>query len=390
MNLTNEVESFLTEAKTTIQNQTERLNKIECDLGRPPRGPIGDQDTPNPADKILRKSTAPTDSPRLGAVLKGIVLGDWSEAEAEKRAIGGSSDAVGGVLLPTDIAQEVIDFSRAASVCMSAGARTLLMDTGNLRIPRLTSDPVGTWKPENDYLMPTNISFEAVDFKAHTLVASLRCSVELFEDSRLVNEIMISTLTKALGLQLDQAILRGSGVPVAGSGPFGSGGSNAPMGIRFTPGVNLVPAAANAGTAITRELISSACETIWDANGNPNACVMSPREMGILDRLKDTLYQPLRSFPSYDQLSKHVTTSLSTTLPSLATPPVNNTSELFVGDFSEIIVGIRTGWTVEASRGASEAFDRLQVAVRIYGRYDIGLMHPAHFVVLQNLSALSA
>jgi HK97 family phage major capsid protein len=197
-------------------------------------------------------------------------------------------------------------------------------------------------------------------------------------------------LTKALGLQLDQAILQGSGVPVAGSGPFGSGGSNAPMGIRYTPGVNLVPAAANAGTPITRELISSACETIWDANGNPNACVMSPREYGILDRYKDSLLQPLRSFPSYDSLSKHVTTSLSTTLPSLATPPTNSTSELFVGDFSKIIVGIRTNWTVEASRGASEAFDRLQVAVRIYGRYDIGLMHAQHFVVLQNLSALSA
>ena len=44
-------------------------------------------------------------------------------------------------------------------------------------------------------------------------------------------------------------------------------------------------------------------------------------------------------------------------------------------------------WTVEASRGFSEAFDRLQVAVRIYGRFDVALLHPQHFVVVKTLKA---
>ena len=233
-NLKTEVKEFLTEAKQQLREERERIN------GRPARGPIDGYEYPT--KKFQKGVTTRTANPRLGSVLKGIVTGNWGEAEEEKRAIGGTSDAAGGYLLPLAIAQEVIDFARAKSVCMDAGASTLLLDTGNVRIPRIASDPVGTWKMENDYLVPTNITFDAVDFKAHTLTANVRCSIELFEDSELVNELMASTMMKALGLQLDQAILRGSGAVIPGVGMHT--GTNTPLGIRFTPNVNLVDAAA--------------------------------------------------------------------------------------------------------------------------------------------------
>lgn len=71
----------------------------------------------------------------------------------------------------------------------------------------------------------------------------------------------------------------------------------------------------------------------------------------------------------------------------MADTPTATTSELFVGDFTEVIVGLRTNWTVEATRGFAGAFDHLQVAVRIYGRFDIAVQHPQHFVVVDNLTA---
>src|ERR1035441_10209174 len=117
-------------------------------------------------------------------------------------------------------------------------------------------------------------------------MASLRASVELFEDSNLVNEVSLNSLTKALGLQLDQAILRGTGTTM-------------PLGLRNTTGVTVTNAGAGAGAQITRDMIANACQTIWNANGNANAVVMSPREYGILDRFKDSLTQPLNPLPSY-------------------------------------------------------------------------------------------
>jgi HK97 family phage major capsid protein len=227
---------------------------------------------------------------------------------------------------------------------------------------------------ENDLVTPTAITFEAVDLKARTLVALVQCSIELFEDSAVINEVMRNSLSKALGQQLDAAILRGTGTAV-------------PLGIRNTTNVTVTPAAAGAGAVISRELISNACQTIWSANGTPNAVIMSPREYGILDRSVDSLTQPLKPFPSYDSLTKLFTSAIPVNLDSLATPATQTTSECYVGDFSEVIVGMRTNFTVEATRGFAGAFDHLQVAVRLYGRFDVAVSHPQHFVVISNLKA---
>ena len=371
--LTNEVQTCVSEAKQTLHDTTQRVDALERSRTMPNRPSLG-EDTPKP-EKLLRKAVAPTETPMLGSYLKGVVTGNWSGYEKRDSDIPLSSTlGSGGYSLPLDISAEVIDFARAKSVCMDAGCRTILMSAGNFRLPRLASDPVGVWKPENLWMEPTTISFEGVDLKAHTLCAIVRCSIELFEDSAVINEIMVNSLTRALGLQLDQAILLGTG-------------TNMPLGIRNTPGVTLVDAAAGAGAQVSRALISNASQIIWQANGVPNAVIMSPREYGILDRQVDSLTQPLRPFPSYDALTKHVTSSIPETLDSLASPATQTTSELFVGDFSQVAIGIRTNWQVEATRLGAGAFDHLQVAVRLYGRFDVAVLHPQMFVVVKNLSA---
>src|ERR1017187_4440430 len=314
----------MSQAKETLDQNTKRIELLE--RTNRPYALIGDQDnnTPKVADKILKRSVKPTEDPMIGSYLKGIVTGNWSGLESEKRDAMSSVNAAGGFMLSLGVSQEVVDFARSKSVCFEAGARTLTMGEGAMMIPRVASDPVGVWHVENAFEVPESITFEGIPLKAHTLVATIRASVELFEDSRLVNEVILNSLTKALGLQLDQALLRGTGTTM-------------PLGVRNTPGVTVVNAAAGAGAVITREMISTACQAIWSANGTPNAVIMSPREYGILDRLQDTLYQPLRSFPSYDQLSKQFTTSIPITLDSLVTPATQTTSELYVGDFSELV-----------------------------------------------------
>jgi len=66
-------------------------------------------------------------------------------------------------------------------------------------------------------------------------------------------------------------------------------------------------------------------------------------------------------------------------LPSVADPAATTTSELYVGDFTQAVIGLRTDFTVEASRSAEGAFHMMQVLVRLYGRFDVGILHPAHF-----------
>ena len=52
-----------------------------------------------------------------------------------------------------------------------------------------------------------------------------------------------------------------------------------------------------------------------------------------------------------------------------------------VGDFSNLLIGLRTSFRLEATRIGAGAFENLQVAVRAFLRADIQLAHPETFVV---------
>jgi HK97 family phage major capsid protein len=60
-------------------------------------------------------------------------------------------------------------------------------------------------------------------------------------------------------------------------------------------------------------------------------------------------------------------------------------SEAYVGDFRELLIGIRTAFKLEASRVAGSAFENLQVYIRAYIRADIALAHPKLFTVVQGI-----
>ena len=61
-------------------------------------------------------------------------------------------------------------------------------------------------------------------------------------------------------------------------------------------------------------------------------------------------------------------------------------TDAYVGDFSDLLIGMRTNFRLEVSRQAADAtnsaFTNMQVWVRAYLRADIQLAHPESFVVI--------
>jgi HK97 family phage major capsid protein len=61
-------------------------------------------------------------------------------------------------------------------------------------------------------------------------------------------------------------------------------------------------------------------------------------------------------------------------------------TDAYVGDFSNLLIGMRTSFRLEVSRQAADAtnsaFSNLQVWVRAYLRADIQLSHPEAFVAI--------
>jgi HK97 family phage major capsid protein len=316
----------------------------------------------------------------FGRFLRGAATGNWKHAEAEKRALGNSSDVGGGYLVPAILSSDVIDLARNNSVCFKAGALTLPMDSATLSIAKLTQDILPAWKIENQPGAFADAQFGSVKLQARTLMALASISVELLEDAPNCEQLLETSLGKVLALEIDRAALRGDS------------SASSPLGVKNAQGVTVTNLATNglafsqANVAQIYPAFAAGILTIMNKNGLPNAVIYAPRTAMELDQLVDTIGDTLGIPPSFQALEKYVTNS---TPINLAHGSSNVASDAILGDFSQMIVGVRTALTVEISReagsSAGSAFTNAQVWIRALLRADVVLAHPEFFCVLDGI-----
>jgi HK97 family phage major capsid protein len=314
----------------------------------------------------------------IGRLVRAAATGDWSKAQAEKRAMGGSSDILGGYLVPAPLAAGIIDLARNKARVFEAGAQTIpMVNSNSLTLAKLLSDVGVGWKTENQPGSFADATFGAITLEARTLMSLASMSIELVEDSANLDNVVQNSMGSAIALELDRACLRGD-----------SGGAS-PTGIRNTPNIQTVDLGVN-GAALTAaagySFWSQAVQKVWEKNGEANAAIFAPRTAGVLDRLLDGMNNPQRPPASFEALQKLVTNQI----------PITNTkgtattaSESYVADFTELLVGMRTDLTLELTRAAGDAsgsaFTKLQLWMRMYLRADVALMRPEHFVLIDGI-----
>lgn len=308
---------------------------------------------------------------RFGRIVKGIATGDWSDAQAERRALSVGMGSEGGFLVPSEVSDRFIDLARSKSVIMEAGALTLPLNAAETTIGRLDTDPTATWKAENQTITEdTAMRIGAYTLRPKTLASLVALSVELVADGQNLEQIVENAISAAMALQLDQAILRGSG------------GSTEVKGIKTwsedpTPKV----AVKSLAGPITYDAISDELLTIENQNGAPNAWITSPRTLNVLRKSKDGQGQYLKFPDWFASLIRLSTTSIPTNLGG-----GSNETEAYLGDFTQLIVGIRSGVELAVSREAGDAFKKAQVWVRGLLRADMVLTRPNHFVVIDQIT----
>jgi HK97 family phage major capsid protein len=316
----------------------------------------------------------------FGRFVRAAATGNWKNAEAEKRALAGSSDVGGGYLVPSILAGDVIDLARNASVCFKAGAITLPMESSTLSVAKLTQDIIPAWKQENAAGAFADAQFGSVKLQSRTLMALASLSVELFEDAPNIENLIETSLAKVLGLEIDRAALRGDG------------SASSPIGVKNAQGVTVTNLATNglafsqANVLLVYPTFSNGVLTILNKNGQPNAVVYAPRTAIELDQLTNTLGDSLEPPPSFDALEKYTTNSTPINLTHGA---ANTASDAILGAFSQMIIGMRTDLQIEITRvgggSAGSAFTNLQVWIRAYLRADVVLAHPEFFCVLDGI-----
>lgn len=318
------------------------------------------------------------DAPRmhLGRMVRAIAFGNRKGlSDLEVRALSEGVDSAGGYTVPEVVASSFLDRLRPNLVTMRAGARTVPMTSDTLHIARLAQPGVTplNWKVENAPITESAIALERVTFTAHTLPCLIKMSIELSEDSVNIDQIIDRELRAALAAELDRVALRGSGT------------APEPKGIRFQTGVPLQGSGTD-GAALTYDPILDAGFTVLGANvpAENVKVILNARGAKSLAKLKDTQQNYLTPPAAFTAWGPPLVTNA---IPNnLTVGTSTDCSEVYVGDFSELLIGVRTTFRIEVSRQAgdatSSAFTNLQLWVRCYLRADVQVGHPDAFCVM--------
>jgi HK97 family phage major capsid protein len=319
---------------------------------------------------------APTNMPSFGEMMAAVLTGD-------DRHLGGKTPPMmastatgpgGGYFVPHVIGSELIDLARPAMVTAQAGVQTIGMPGPDLRIVRATADPVGSYVPELGNIPASNPSFGTINLSAKKHSTLIPLSREVIEDAVGLPGAIQSMAVAAVAQVIDRAVL------------IGEAAGNGPMGIATSAHTTKV---AGIGTPNYADAID-AVRRILAAN-HPGAMdrlswVMNPREWATYAGLVSTGAgadgQPLQAPPALDALRRFTTTQID--------------GRMIVGDFSAAVLGIRSGVQVEVLNGGSatdaggltlDAVSNDCQFMRITVRFDVGIMRPTWFVVLDGVTA---
>jgi HK97 family phage major capsid protein len=301
----------------------------------------------------------------LGRMVRGIVTGNWDNAQAEKRTIDQSG--TGAYLVPEILSSEVIDQARSQAVCFNAGAKLVPMESNTLDMARVASGPSGSWKEESAAISAeSDMTFENVKFEAKTLYMLATVSIEEFEDAEMLDQTIRNAIAKNLALQLDLSALRGSGT------------DNNPTGILNQSGILNKTAV---GLIEGYNEFSLAYQDILSNNFEPNAVIYAPAVWGAVDRFVDGGGEYITPPKSYQKLNELVSSQIPTDLGD-----GSDETEIYMGDFTNLLIGSRKKLKIEASRTAESGFKEGTIAIRAYLRSDVQLANPKAFKVLEGVT----
>jgi len=305
----------------------------------------------------------------FGRYIRGVSSGDWKGADPERRAMAEGTMATGGFMVPTLLSTQIIDLARNKAQVLRAGASVFPMENSQVNVARWSVDPVPAWHGENTLITNTDAAVQQVILRAQSLAVLTTVSRELVEDTDEATGASVTDALKAafasqMALSLDTAALYGTGAP-----PM-------PLGIKNTAGVTVVPMATNGAAPTNYDWLINAVGTLRGFNEEPNAVIYSPRTEQELATLKDTqgryLDPPvaLATIPTYttNQIGNAFTVGTGTT-----------TSDAFIGDWSQLYVGMRTEFQIQVLAERYVEFG--QIGFLGWLRADIAVARPKAFVV---------
>ncbi len=309
----------------------------------------------------------------MGEFLRGVA--GLRSTESVRNALSIGTDSAGGFSLPSYLQLPMIAALAPQSALLTAGAGVSILEEGskNYRIAAINTVPTAAWRNEGGALAESDPVFRNVDLTPRSLSFQFKTSRELLFDSANLEQALYTVIAQAFAKELDRAGLRGSG--------------SAPQirGILNTSGIQAVANGANGASLATTAYANliAALQAILAADGpTPTAAIMSPRSLTTLAGLLDTTNQPRRA-PQILEPWKILATSQ---IPNnLTVGTSTDCSEIYVGDFSNLVYFIREGVSIQPLKELHAGTGEIGFAC--HTRADVGLLYPAALSVVTGVRA---
>lgn len=300
----------------------------------------------------------------LRKALRGIVSGDWKDADAERRAMGEGTTTGGGYLVPTLLSAQLIDLARNRTRVLQAGARIVPMENRKVVAAKWTGDQSAAWHSEHGVIAPSDASLGSVELNAQTMTSLVVVSRELIEDADNVEEELRNAFAAQFALTMDKVAL------------YGTGTAPEPRGVKNVATVAKTPLATDGATPADYDFLADAIGRLADANEAATGIIYSPRTERVLGKLKDAQKQPL-AMPAYVADVRRYSTNQ---VPNDLTVGAGTTcSDVFTADWSQLLIGMRTNLQLQV---LSERYaDTGEVGFLAWMRGDVAVARSAAFDV---------
>ncbi|NMZ72968.1 phage major capsid protein [Pseudomonas nitroreducens] len=347
-----------------------------------------------PASRVEGPYGKPVAGAKVAQMVRLLAATQGNQSEAAKLAKDGgySSDVqmalstvtpgAGGVLVPENMATEVIESLRPRSIVRKMGVRSVPLNNGNLTMPRISGNTVVTYIGTETDIPVTGMTFDDTKLSAKKAAAIVPVSNDLIRMSGVnprVDQIVANDLTVSMGLSEDLHFIRSDGSGVL------------PKGLRYWAiPANVLPAPVAPTLEQIDLYLGGMMLRVETAYIDMTGCgwLMHPRTLRWLQALRDG--NGNKAYPEIDAgMLKGYPVGLSTQI------PVNlgvdgDESEIYFVNFGDAMIGEDMDLVINFSAEASykdaqgnmvSAFQRDQTLVRVIAKHDFGPRHVELVVV---------
>lgn len=299
----------------------------------------------------------------IGKYIKGIVTGNWENADSEKRAM---TTTATGVMIPTVLATRVLDMSRTQSLFTLANVPIVPMTTNNITVARVKNDPIFKFKEEGKEAIESKFELEPVNLKSKTCYGFAYVTLEAINSSQNLSSILLQVFSKAIAESIDNGMLYGQ-YNGTGNDAF------APSGLMNDTDINVIQATEGEGYDSFIRAISK----IRKNNAIPTSYGINSDTEEKLSLLKDSQGRYLDKPKSLENLKEIVTNQLK-----------NDTTEgndAIVFDPNAMVIGVQRGISIEMFNNSDECIKKGLVGFKIYSMIDCAVTQPKHICKISGI-----